>query len=467
VGDRTRQVLAFLLGLIVLSVAVDAELQKVISSSEVQAKIEAGQPVKFDYYTIVGNLDLSALKIEGPVHFNNTLFQNSVNFNSTTFNGPAYFESSRFNGPAYFASSRFNGPVDFWFSRFKGPTYFMSSRFNGRVDFVASGFNGPADFGGSRFNDTVNFMSSSFIGPTDFRSSRFNGPADFWYTRFNGPADFMSSSFNGSTYFWSSTFNGPADFMRSRFNGPAYFWSSSFNTTDFTWAEFDKIASFDDTQFNGITTFNNSRFKDDALFENTTFRDVLYLTRTKYDKFYIKMPSIKKGLGYEESAYQQLIENFKKLGYSSDVDNSYYQFRKAQLMHRDFGNEPLMYLFDAGAWVFYGYGKRPLYPLLWSIIIVTLYTGIWISIGPKNSRSKIDEYRSIERWPQNLSDALIFSATVFLSGTKLFVDPPAIPEISGVSQSSIRKAFTIERLLGALFSVLFFLAVTGMIIKST
>ena len=136
-------------------------------------------------------------------------------------------------------------------------------------------------------------------------------------------------------------------------------------------------------------------------------------------------------------------------------------------MHRDFGNEPLMYLFDGGAWVFYGYGKRPLYPLLWSIIIVALYSGIWISIGSKSSKGEIDEYSSIKRWPRNLSDALIFSATVFLSGTKLFVDPPAIPEISGVSRSFIRKAFTIERLLGALFSVLFFLAVTGMIIKST
>jgi hypothetical protein len=162
-----------------------------------------------------------------------------------------------------------------------------------------------------------------------------------------------------------------------------------------------------------------------------------------------------------------LIENFKKLGFYDDMDSSYYQFRKEMFGHRDFGNEPLMYLLDGGAWVFYGYGKRPLYPLLWSIIIVALYTCIWISIGLMNSKSKIDEYHSIERWPQNLSDAIIFSATVFLSGTKLFVDPHAIPEISGVSRSFIRKAFTIERLLGALFSVLFFLAVTGMIIKST
>ena len=32
-------------------------------------------------------------------------------------------------------------------------------------------------------------------------------------------------------------------------------------------------------------------------------------------------------------------------------------------------------------------------------------------------------------WPRDLPDAIIFSATVFLSGTELFVDPPSIPEI--------------------------------------
>jgi len=162
-----------------------------------------------------------------------------------------------------------------------------------------------------------------------------------------------------------------------------------------------------------------------------------------------------------------IIENFKKLGFLTDADNSYYQFRKEQFQHRSFWEDPLIYTSDLMAGVFYGYGKRPLYPLIWSIVIVMIFGGIWIAVGSKKTKKEVDEYSSIKRWPSNLSDALVFSATVFLSGTKLFVDPPAIPEISGVSRSFIRKAFTIERLLGALFSVLFFLAVTGMIIKST
>ena len=49
---------------------------RVIAASEVPAKIKAGEPAEFDNYTIVGDLNLSALKIEEAVlvsHDNDTL----------------------------------------------------------------------------------------------------------------------------------------------------------------------------------------------------------------------------------------------------------------------------------------------------------------------------------------------------------------------------------------------------------
>lgn len=63
---------------------------RIIPASEVETKIRAGEPAEFDDCTIVGDLNLSALRIEGPVHFNYTIFRDSVNFESTTFNGYAY-----------------------------------------------------------------------------------------------------------------------------------------------------------------------------------------------------------------------------------------------------------------------------------------------------------------------------------------------------------------------------------------
>ena len=90
-----------------------------------------------------------------------------------------------------------------------------------------------------------------------------------------------------------------------------------------------------------------------------------------------------------------------------------------------------------------------------------------MAMGSKKPRSAIDEYSQIKKWPGSVLNALFFSATLFLSGTKLFVDPPAIPELQGVSRSVVNRVFIAERLLGALFSILFFLAITGMIMKST
>jgi hypothetical protein len=46
-------------------------------------------------------------------------------------------------------------------------------------------------------------------------------------------------------------------------------------------------------------------------------------------------------------------------------------------------------------------------------------------------------------------EPFIFSATIFLSGTKLFVDPPEVPEMPGLSNSLINGVFNLERILGA------------------
>jgi len=67
--------------------------------------------------------------------------------------------------------------------------------------------------------------------------------------------------------------------------------------------------------------------------------------------------------------------------------------------------------------------------------------------------------------PDDILGIFGFSITVFLSGTRLFIDPPEIPKIKGRSRSMIKKAFVLERILGALFSILFFLAISGTVIR--
>jgi len=386
-----------------------------------------------------------------------------VNFESTTFNGDANFGHSDFNGTADFGHSDFNGTADFR-----------------RTD-----FNADAYFWYSDFNSSVSFWSSAFNGSVSFWYSDFNGNANFGSSAFNGSVSFLSSAFNGSVSFWSSAFNGYADFESSAFNGDAYFAAVKFN----------KEAAFDDSQFNNTTSFNSSRFKEDAFFEGSDFNCTIYLIRTKYEKMFIRWRSIK-DLAYDDAAYLLLMENFKKLGYIEDYDNCYYEYRKEHSA-QDWGGkyhgmgpaeEWIRKRIDAGLEIFYGYGKKPLYPLIWAISTVLLFGIVWRIGGMKahNNRSGkdrkmgiIEKYgsdketalkrqstgRDWRREIEILADAMIFSTTVFLSGTRLFIDPPLLPEMARGSKFQIKAAFTAERVLGAFFSVLFFLSIGATVVR--
>jgi hypothetical protein len=86
--------------------------------------------------------------------------------------------------------------------------------------------------------------------------------------------------------------------------------------------------------------------------------------------------------------------------------------------------------------------------------------------GPKDKNP--ESLKEGEEWLDgDISDIIGFSVTVFLSGTKLFIDPPAMPRIIGRSRSMIKKTFILERVLGALFSVLFFIAISGTIVRAS
>jgi len=506
VGDRTKLILALMLGLIALSIADGVELSRQVNASDVLATIKTGQPAEFDNYIILGDLDLSALKIGNKVHFNNTRFQGSANFESTDFNSDAYFGGSAFNSDVNFEGSAFNGITDFRGAAFNGDAYFGYSDFNGTADFEYTNFNGNAsfvytnfnryaNFWNSDFNRTANFGGSDFTGIADFRmgffkvdakfehsnfkgatkfwNSDFNGTADFEYARFKNDADFRESDFKGIAYFRNSDFNGTARFWDTGFYDNADFRDSRFNITDFSAAKFNKEAQFNDAQFAGIANFDNSRFTGDALFENTIFQNTLSLTRARYDKLYIRWYNIKGGLVYDDAAYMSLMKNFKNLGYFEDYDSCYFQYRKE---HR---NQPwpavngweagIRKIIDYPLEWFYGYGTKPLNAFLFSLGIIISFGGFWgaLGLGGPKDRTK-ESLKEGEEWLDgDITDILGFSVTVFLSGTKFFIDPPAIPKIEGHSRSLIKKAFVLERLLGALFSILFFIAVSGTIVRAT
>jgi hypothetical protein len=308
------------------------------------------------------------------------------------------------------------------------------------------------------------YANTVFGNSVNFKGSSFNGNADFYGMYPDGIADFGIPSFNGVANFPYSSFNGDADFRGSSFNGTSVFVSSNFNNSDFSKAQFSKTTSFDDARFDKSTSFNSSLFKGDALFEGAVFDGTLYLNRAKYDRLYIRWKNIKE-LGYDDAAYLALLENFKKLGYLEDYDGCYYEYRKAHRGQDWSGKYHAMLpaeewlgknIFDFWLEKFYGYGKKPIWPLGWSALTILLFGAFWLIGGLK--RDNGENHRGI-------FDALLFSATLFLSGTKLFVDPPQMPQISRLSPSWTRLAFILERVLGAFFSILFFLAISGTVVR--
>jgi len=454
----------------------------------------------------INPVDFSGSHLNGYAGFWGSAFNSTASFGYSDFNGNAGFWGSAFNGSADFGYSDFNGNANFGYSDFNGSADFRNSAFNDSAFFWYSAFNGSADFRNSAFNDSAvfwysdfngnaNFGYSDFNGDVFFRVSAFNGEADFGHSAFNGAADFKGSAFNGNANFWYSDFNGAADFGRSDFNGTAYFKGSAFNgaadfrgsafnISDFSSVEFNNQVHFVDANFRNSTSFNSSRFKEDALFEGAVFDGPLYLTLTKYDRLYIRWKNIKE-LVYDDAAYLALLENFKKLGYVEDYDACYYEYRR---LHRDQpwsggyhamhpAEEWLRKKIDLGLQAFYGYGKKPIWPLLWSAGTILLFGLIWRRAGVDGGRGrggiferfgpggKKERKTSFEEQLRALGGAMLFSATLFLSGTRLFVDPPAMPKLEGWLAPHARSFFIAERVLGAFFSILFFLAVSGTVVR--
>lgn len=168
-----------------------------------------------------------------------------------------------------------------------------------------------------------------------------------------------------------------------------------------------------------------------------------------------------------------------------DYDACYYEYRK---LHRDQpwsgryhalhpAEEWLRKKIDLGLQAFYGYGKKPIWPLLWSISTILFFGLIWRRAGVDGDRGRGGIFErfsssgekkrktSLDEQLRALGGAMLFSATLFLSGTRLFVDPPAMPRLEGWFAAHARSFFIAERVLGAFFSILFFLAVSGTVVR--
>jgi hypothetical protein len=447
-----RLTLAFtLIGLLlVITVAESSsEASKVISASEVLANVQRGEPIEYDNYIIEGVLNLSNLEIHGNVHFNNTLFQDEVNFNSTKFNGPANFwysifngaadfRHSKFNDSANFQVSKFNGYANFGYSKFNGPAYFMGARFNKTADFGIAKFSKAGDFKGTNFNNNAYFMGSDF-GRAFFNGALFGADADFRGSNFSVYSNFENARILGYSYLVNAVFKGDANFMGVQFR----------NDADFEEAEFDGNAYFDNARFFGV-----------ALLEDTIFSGNLSLKKANYDKLYIRWHNIK-SFDYDENSYLMLIENFKRIGFYDDANKCYFQYMMDYRNRQTFSGWAI-----STAWLLFGgYGVDMSWPFYSSLFIILAFGFIYrlkFHMFPPKGDGTLGCRMSA------ILNVLIFSFTVFLSGTKLFVDPPKYQVPPGRNEHLVgwlERVIIIERIFGSLLFFAILYVITKTIIR--
>lgn len=432
------------------------------------------------------------------VTFLNSEFNDIIYFNFATFNDFASFKNSSFKD-ANFNNVNFNKDANFIDCAFKGNSYFDNVIFSGDVDFQKCRFNGIARFEASGFKKGASFLDliSKYI---TFRNAKFDGKADFTNSTFDnsiwGNCNFKESAifndveFKDTAFFRDTNFEGTADFENSDFwgdvvfkgcifNRSAYFGLSKFHqSADFSGAKFKESAEFLRVPFQGlVSNFNETQFNGDVSFEDATFSGCLYLTKTKFNKMYIRWNNINK-LGYDDAAYMALLENFKKLGMLDDADSCYYEYRKEHRYQNWTStvqtgmlgtlDQPFRKTIDYFLDKLYAYGVDPLRPIMYSVIIIFLCAFLWwiVGLGKLFDRNgeKIKKYSVV----LSFKDPLIFSFLVFISAAKFLIETPMvkIPQPIEIATPWSRYIFFFEKIFAGLLLALFFVAVSRTIVRN-
>lgn len=389
-----------LLIIIVLNIAVygregipEREL-RVVSASEILAKIQQCEPIEYDHILVKGDMNLSQLRLhknitsairindsilDGFVEFKFAVFDKVIDLSGSNFSYETDFVGSTFSQDANFSETTFNMNADFSGATFKGGSVYISlprpplyepNVVLGVADFRGAKFKNAAKFSESTFNN-AHFNGAEFLGglfgAADFGGATFIeayfGKSTFNYADFNG-ATFDYADFNGATFgsanFYEATFNN-SDFSFTTFIGPA----------DFQRAIFIYYADFFGAKFNSIARFWGSTFNDDCDFDRATFNDAEFNGVT-FKGYLFGWDDIETNIDCDEETYLRLIRNLKDHGQFNEADDCYYIYR-----YRNMNS-----LSDVLGWISCGFGVRPMYAIYFSIILIFLFGSVyWIGNG--------------------------------------------------------------------------------------
>ncbi len=430
-----------------------------VPAKEVLSLVEEGKPVYYENVIIAGDLDLSQLAnpvVKSPfviinstvlnASFDGVTFEDDVilwrsHLSNATFNETAFshadFSDTRL-GQSSFMGATFEAPVSFDGAVFLENASFLDSRFVKDASFIGAGFQKDADFNYTIFGYYTYFSGAEFLGSAAFSDVLFQGVVDLDLASFNASANFFGSDFDEAAAFNDVHFAGPAIFGLARFSGLSSFGNATFEReANFNMARFSDAAYFSGARFMGKALFGLAKFEDIVSLQGASFEDdlnlkassisTMLLEKAVYGKdcrillndsdfARLKAPWSEIGdhVTYSPGAFLALVENYHGLGWSRDEDDCYYDYRRINQAERDFG---WMKLIDISAWLSCGYGVRPGYAVIWSLMTIIVFALIfWTGDGIRRS-SRPFQGAETDPVPERatLRNALFFSTMIFLS----------------------------------------------------
>ncbi|MCX8206234.1 MAG: pentapeptide repeat-containing protein [Methanothrix sp.] len=471
--------------LILLLISMTSDSSAItIAADDIMHKVISGESVVLDGVTVSGSLnlsgiepkivrrefvitnsemgdaDLSGLVFEddanltgtriGDLIFASAVFSQGAIFDRIEVSGDASFDGAHFKGDASFSGSRFSGAAEMNFTAFDDYGYFAESAFLGGLHISSSAFQGFADFYGAR-------ISGDFL----CLNTKFGDGAGFMSTEFDEDANFGMSSFAGYTSFDGSVFRGDANFALARFDKAVYFGDITFEgDAIFGLTQFEGLANFAGTHFMGDLNLNSARI-DAFVLDNTTFGSAsrINLKGAEFRRITAPWSQIKDHLLYDGATYLALVKNYQDLEWFEDADDCYYDYRREAQRRKPFGWGRII---DYLAWITCGYGVRPSYPFVWSIVVMALF-GMVFYLGKgihrqsvKENPERLKEDLPAEGTPASLHESIYFSALVYLYSTSSVDFRP-----SGI----YRYLVILEGVLGWFFLSLFLVSLGRVMIR--
>jgi uncharacterized protein YjbI with pentapeptide repeats len=458
--QRAAFILSLLMAIIlILSDAKSSTDLLFVPAEEVISQVRDGQPVYYEGVFIVGDLFLdepAEMVVKSPFVIINSTVENAsfdgvsfqkdaifwgTAFGNASFNGTGFSRadfSDTYFGKGSFTGATFSYPASFDEAFFRGDASFIGSRFMKDASFIGARFLEDADFNYSGFDYYTYFSNAQFLGNASFSDITFSGTLDFSAANFTRAANFFQSKFEDAAVFSDVVFWGPAQFGICEFSGLSSFGSAIFaGDAGFNMARFDDDAYFSGARFQGDALFGLVEFEDLSTFQGASFGRELNLKGSRIstmlldgavfgEKCKIRLndsdfarlsapwAEIDGHMIYNAGAFLALIENYRRMGWSRDEDECYYDYRSINQAERDWG---WMKLLDAAAWISCGYGVRPGYAVLWSLLTIVLFAMIfWMGDGIRRS-SRPFQGAEMDPVPERatLRNALFFSTMIFLS----------------------------------------------------